>query len=189
MITIVSGLPRSGTSMMMQMLEAGGMPILTDKLRKADVDNPHGYLELEKAKGIRRDASWLAEAEGKAFKMVAILLYHLPADRQYKIIFMKRDLTEMLKSQTTMLRNLGKHGKGPTDAEMGILFHEHLKKITSWLANQKNMEVLYCEYAAVIKDPRKEAQRIADFLGTKLDVEIMTGVVDPTLYREKENIQ
>jgi hypothetical protein len=189
MITIVSGLPRSGTSMMMQMLEAGGMPVLTDKLRKADDDNPHGYLELEKAKGIKRDASWLADAEGRAFKMVAILLYHLPVDRQYKIIFMKRDLKEVLKSQSTMLRNLGKHGKGPTDAEMGILFQEHLKKITSWLANQKNMEVLYCEYAAVVKEPRKEAQRVADFLGAKLNVEKMAGVVDPKLYREKEKIQ
>jgi hypothetical protein len=175
--------------MMMQMLKAGGMPVLSDNLRKADDDNPRGYLELEKAKGIKRDASWLAEAEGKVFKMVAILLYHLPADRQYKIIFMKRDLTEMLKSQSTMLRNLGKDGKGPSDAEMGILFQEHLKKITSWLANQKNMEVLYCEYAAVIKDPHKEAQRVADFLGAKLNVDKMADVVDPTLYREKENTQ
>jgi hypothetical protein len=189
MIVVVSGLPRSGTSMMMQMLEAGGMPVLTDNLRKADDDNPRGYLELEKAKGIKRDASWLAEAEGKVFKMVAMLLYHLPADHQYKIILMKRDLTEMLKSQTTMLRNRGKDGRGPTDAEMGLLFQEHLKKITSWLANQKNMEVLYCEYAAVVKEPRKEAQRIADFLGTKLNVDKMTRVVDPTLYREKENIK
>jgi hypothetical protein len=186
MITIVSGLPRSGTSMMMQMLAAGGIPVMTDNVRKADDDNPRGYLELEKAKQIGKDASWLPQAEGKVFKMVAMLLYRLPPNHQYKIIFMKRDLTEMLKSQTTMLKNLGKDGKGPTDAEMRILFEEHLNKITAWLPLQKNMDVLYCEYAAAVKDSATEAQRIADFLGTKLDVRKMAEVVDPKLYRKKE---
>ena len=171
--------------MMMQMLAAGGMPVLTDDVRKADDDNPRGYLELEKAKKIKQDSSWLADAEGKAFKMVAMLLYNLPPDRQYKIVFMRRDLTEMLKSQATMLKNLGKTGNGPTDEEMRILFEEHLKKITAWLASQENMEVLYCEYADVVKDPKAQAERVAAFLGATLDINKMTASVDPKLYRKK----
>ena len=107
-IIVVSGLPRSGTSMMMQMLEAGGLPIVTDHIRKADEDNPRGYYELEKVKKIKEDPSWLADCHGKAFKMVSALLYFLPKSRKFKVIFMKRNIEEMLASQRLMLMRLGK---------------------------------------------------------------------------------
>lgn len=185
MITVVSGLPRSGTSMMMQMLAAGGVPIMTDNVRQADDDNPRGYLELENAKQIKQDASWLFEAEGKAFKIVAMLLYHLPRDHQYKIVFMKRNLDEVLASQSAMLKNLGKDCKGPADAEMRLLFEQHLEKVTGWLATQKNLGVLYCEYADVIKDPSCQAGRIARFLDRSMDIRKMVEVVDSKLYRNR----
>ena len=89
-VTIVSGLPRSGTSMMMKMLEAGGIELLIDRVRVADADNPKGYYEFERVKQIETDQAWLPEAQGKAVKMISALLRHLPADCRYRIIFMER---------------------------------------------------------------------------------------------------
>src|SRR5713101_3371282 len=108
-IIIVSGLPRSGTSLMMQMLENGGVEIVTDNIRAADTDNPRGYYEFEKVKKIKQDASWLPATRGKAFKMVSQLLYDLPTSEQYRIIFMERDLEEVLLSQEKMLQRLGRN--------------------------------------------------------------------------------
>src|SRR5262245_7195282 len=114
-IIIVSGLPRSGTSLMMQMLESGGVEIVTDNIRTADTDNPRGYYEFEKVKKIKQDASWLPQTRGKAFKMVSQLLYDLPASERYRIIFMERDLDEMLLSQDKMLKRLGRHSAPAAD--------------------------------------------------------------------------
>ena len=107
-IIIVSGLPRSGTSLMMQMLQNGGVGVLTDNIRAADDDNPRGYYELDRVKTISHDASWLPDAHGKAFKAVSLLLYDLPASERYRIILMDRDLDEVLHSQETMLKRLGR---------------------------------------------------------------------------------
>ena len=97
-ITIVSGLPRSGTSLMMQMLEAGGMPVLTDGIRDADEDNPRGYYELEAVKRTKDDPAWLHGAPGKVVKMIYLLLYDLPTTYNYRIIFMRRPLSEVVAS-------------------------------------------------------------------------------------------
>ena len=107
-IIVVSGLPRSGTSLMMQMLAAGGVEVVTDHVRTADTDNPRGYYEFELVKKIKQDASWLPEARGKAVKMVSQLLYDLPAGEKYRIIFLERDLDEVLVSQEKMLERLGR---------------------------------------------------------------------------------
>src|SRR5262245_57688671 len=107
-IIVVSGLPRSGTSLMMQMLDNGGIAVVTDNFRTADTDNPRGYYEYEKVKKIKQDASWLPGTRGKAFKMVSQLLYDLPPEEQYRILFMERDLEEMLLSQEKMLERLGR---------------------------------------------------------------------------------
>jgi hypothetical protein len=107
-IIVVSGLPRSGTSVMMQMLDNGGIPVVTDNIRTADTDNPRGYYEYEQVKKIREDAAWVPATRGKAFKMVSQLLYDLPAQEQYHVIFMERDLDEMLASQEKMLQRLGR---------------------------------------------------------------------------------
>src|ERR1700730_18485992 len=98
-IIIVSGLPRSGTSLMMQMLDRGGVEVVTDNLRTADTDNPKGYYEFEQVKTIKRDTTWLPATRGKAFKMVSQLLYHLPPVETYRVIFMERGLGGRVRCQ------------------------------------------------------------------------------------------
>src|SRR5579872_1312474 len=114
-VTIVSGLPRSGTSMMLRMLAAGGLPILTDGVRTPDEDNPHGYLEWEGVKSLARDASWVASARGKGVKVIYYWLRDLPRDCRYRVIFMRRDLDEVLASQAAMLERRGVREPRPDD--------------------------------------------------------------------------
>ena len=184
-ITIVSGLPRSGTSMMMSMLEKGGMEVLTDNIRKADEDNPKGYFEFEKVKKIKEDSSWLEKTRGKVFKMVSMLLYELPSLYKYKIIFMKRNMDEMLASQRKMLEREGKGGNG--DDEIGELFAKHLKHITGWLELRPNISTLYINYRDIIDDPHMQAKILNQFLDNRLNVEKMIAVIDKSLYRNKVN--
>jgi len=183
-ITIVSGLPRSGTSMMMRMLEAGGMNVAIDNIRKADEDNPKGYYELEKVKEIKNDYSWLDNVQGKVVKMVSMLLYELPSNRTYNIIFMKRGIDEILSSQRTMLHRKGNRSD-INDKEMGKLFNSHLEEIENWLVGRKNIRILYINYNDVIKDPRKISQVISHFLNKALNIEKMVETVDGSLYRQK----
>jgi len=185
-ITIVSGLPRSGTSMMMRMLQAAGLEVLTDNVRKPDDDNPRGYFELEKAKKVKEDASWLGAASGKAFKMVSQLLYDLPPDREYRVIFMQRRMQEILASQKKMLENSGKDTGATEEGKMSLLFKKHLAITDSWLKKQHNIRTLYVNYNDVIENPLQEAQRIDEFLDLHLDVAKMVEVVEPTLYRQRK---
>lgn len=184
-VTVVSGLPRSGTSMMMRMLEAGGMPVLTDHIRTADEDNPKGYYEFERVKQIERDGAWLPQAEGKAVKMIAALLKHLPASHAYRILFMKRDIGEILASQRQMLIRRGEPADTVSDERMGTLFRRHVERVEAWLDQQENMDVLYVQYGDVLSDPLSEADRINRFLGGTLDPRKMAQAVDPTLYRQR----
>src|SRR5215813_5492419 len=138
-ILVVSGLPRSGTSLMMQMLAGGGLEVVTDHVRAADTDNPRGYYEFERAKKIKADASWLPEARGKAFKMVSQLLYELPPSEEYLVIFMERDLDEMLLSQEKMLARLNRPA-APRD-EIKRAFTQHLERLREWLGRRRNVEV------------------------------------------------
>ncbi len=182
-ITIVSGLPRSGTSLMMQMLDIGGMKVMTDNIRVADEDNPKGYYEFEKVKKIGEDPSWLKDMRGKAFKMVSMLLYDLPVNEKYKVIFMRRHMDEILTSQNKMLERLGRD-LNPDD-EMGKLFAKHLDKTFKWLDMQKNFKVLYVSYNDLVEDSLKEIEMVVGFLGIKLDVEKMSSVMDRALYRNR----
>ena len=185
-ITIVSGLPRSGTSLMMQMLDRGGMEAVTDNVRTADEDNPKGYYEFEKVKKIKEDSSWLKDTRGKVFKMVSMLLLELPSDENYKIIFMQRNMQEVLASQKKMLERLNQD-TGPDDDEMSELLNAHLKKTYRWLEKQPNIELRYVSYNDLIEDPYGEARAINSLLDLKLDLERMVKVVDRDLYRNKNN--
>lgn len=184
-ITIVSGLPRSGTSMMMKMLEAGGLPVLTDHVRTADADNPKGYYEFERVKQIEEDQAWLPEARGKVVKMIAALLKHLPPDHRYKVVFMQRHIDEVLASQRKMLVHGGEPVDRIPDERMADLFEKHVDRVEAWLAEQPHMDVLYVAYSDVLANPLDQALRINQFLGGNLDVEGMVGVVDPNLYRQR----
>jgi hypothetical protein len=185
-IVIVSGLPRSGTSMMMQMLEAGGVPIVTDHIRKADEDNPRGYYEFEKVKKIKEDVSWLEKCHGKVFKIVSALLYYLPDDKKYKVIFMKREMEEMLTSQNVMLQRQGVKHDNVGDKEMAEKFEKHLRKMQDWLRKQSNIEDIYMDFNEVIQNPHENARLVCEFLGGGLDVGKMARVVRKTLYRQRK---
>ncbi len=185
-IIIVSGLPRSGTSMMMKMLEAGGILPLTDKIRTADEDNPKGYYEFERVKKLDRgDTEWLADAQGKSVKVISQLLRHLPDNYTYKIIFMRRDMGEILISQKKMLLNRGQDPHQISDEELTALFEKHLANVTNWLDSQANIDLLYIHYKAILANPQPEAELVNSFLDNKLNVEAITAVVDPTLYRNR----
>lgn len=183
-IIIVSGLPRSGTSLMMQMLDNGGVAVVTDGVRTADTDNPKGYYEFEQVKSIKRDASWLPETRGKAFKMISQLLYDLPPSERYRIIFMERDFDEMLASQEKMLERLGKPA-APRDQIKGA-YTVHLDRLHEWLARQANIELLRISYNELLAKPVEHAERVRQFLGDNVDIERMVSTVDPSLYRNRK---
>ena len=184
-VTIVSGLPRSGTSMMMQVLEAGGIEPLTDRLRAADDDNPRGYYELEAVKKTKQDASWLTDAPGKAVKLVHLLLYDLPGDRACRVVFMRRKMQQVLASQQTMLERQSRQGSALPAEKLGQIFADQLDKIAAYLDQQSNIRVLYVDYNRIITDPDPLIDQINDFLGGSLDTHAMQEVVDPNLYRQR----
>jgi hypothetical protein len=188
-ITVVSGLPRSGTSMMMKMLEAGGLPLIIDNLRISDEDNPAGYYEFEPVKKLGKgDSGWLADAQGKAVKVIAALLVHLPAAYTYQIIFMHREMSEILASQRKMLLNRGVDPNKIDDDEIARLFESHLIKVDSWIGHQPNMRKIDIHYNQLLKDPGQKAEEINRFLGNVLDVEKMLKVIDPGLYRQRSHL-
>jgi hypothetical protein len=184
-LTIVSGLPRSGTSMMMRMLEQGGLPVLTDGERTPDDDNPNGYYEFEVVKQTREDASWLRDSEGKAVKMIYRLLYDLPKDREYRILFMMRQLDEVLASQRVMLRRKGMADDAIKDDQMAALFRADLDKFRSWVAAQPHIALIDVNYNQVQENPAGEVRRINEFLGGYLNEDAMVQVVDDALYRNR----
>jgi hypothetical protein len=183
-IIIVSGLPRSGTSLMMQMLDHGGIAVVTDHIRVPDTDNPRGYYEFEQVKKIKEDVSWLPATRGKAFKMVSQLLYELPASERYRVIFMERDLDEMVRSQEKMLARLNQPS-APADV-IKRAFTKHLAKLRGWLAEQPNFAVLYVSYNDLVERPEAQAERVAAFLGGQADAGRMAETVDPSLYRNRK---
>lgn len=184
-IIIVSGLPRSGTSMMMRMLVEGGLTAATDGIRRADDDNPNGYYELEVVKQLREgNSAWLAEADGKAVKVISSLLEYLPPDYHYKIIFMERDSRETLASQKKMLDHRGQPSR-MSDEEMEQQFRQHLASIKPWLVRQPNVELYSVNYNALLAEPAVVCEQIVNFLGLPLDQSRMLAVPDRQLYRNR----
>ncbi len=184
-ITIVSGLPRAGTSMAMQMLAAGGIAPVTDGKRAADRDNPKGYFELEAATALRQKKDWLTEAKGGVVKIVAQLLPSLPPEHHYRILFMERDLDEVVASQQAMLDRLGRERAQLSDEQLKAAYRRQLRQIGNWLARRPNVQVEFARHAEILADPGSSAQRIADFLGGDLDTGAMAAAVDPQLYRQR----
>lgn len=183
-IIVVSGLPRSGTSLMMQMLAAGGVEVLTDGQRTADEDNPRGYVELERVKKIKQDASWLPSARGKAVKMISQLVFDLPAMEKYRLLLMERDLDEVLASQEKMLARLGRPAM--PRATMKTAFSNQTDRFNAWLAVQPNFAVLRVNYVALVGESVAEIKRIQEFLGGQLHESAMLKAVDPSLYRNRK---
>ncbi len=183
-ITVVSGLPRSGTSMMMRMLEQGGVPILTDSIRKADADNPLGYFEFEPVKRLDKDASWLPQAYNKAVKIIYIFLYHLPRDHRYKVLFMRRSLEEVVASQKAMLRRR-KEADRMSDPQLMDSFSDQLHRLELWIRRQDNFTIRYFDHSDVVNDPASAALEIKNFLALPLDTQAMIQSVVPSLHRNR----
>ncbi len=183
-ITIVSGLPRSGTSMMMRMLEAGGIPALTDDQRTPDADNPNGYYEFEDVKSIEDYSSWIDRAPGHSVKMVYSLLKHLPADRDYRILFMRRNVDEILQSQKKMLERNGIVTDIP-DATMKALFERELRQFYSWLPSQHHLNLVNISYNDLLAQPEATIAQIDHHFDETLDVDAMAAMIDPSLYRHR----
>lgn len=185
-VIVVSGLPRSGTSMMMKMLEASGLPVLIDGLRAADPDNPEGYYELERVKALDKgDTAWVADARGHAVKVISALLEFLPPTHEYRVLFMHRQIEEVLRSQRKMLERRGENANAVSDAEMAALFAKHVEKVQAWMRQQANFSVLDVDYNALLADPLPHIRTINQFLGNGLDEQRMAEVINPDLYRNR----
>jgi hypothetical protein len=184
-VIVVSGLPRSGTSMMMKMLVEGGLDAITDNIRTADEDNPKGYYELEKVKQLDKDSSWVGECRGKVVKIISMLLKPLPDGYNYKIVFMCRKMEEILASQRQMLIRRGQPTNTVADEKMAEMFNKHLKDVEALIASRPNMECLYVNYNEVLDNPLAHLDRINNFLGGQLNRQAMLAVVDKTLHRQR----
>ncbi len=184
-ITVVSGLPRSGTSMMMQILAAGGWNVLTDGKRAADEDNPKGYLEFEKALEVARDSSWLPQARGKAVKIVAQLLPSLPVNEHYNVIFMERNLREVIASQSAMLARQGRRGAELGERQLMEAYATQLERIRIHTARRPEMRTLPVNYAELLADPIAGVDRVACFLGGSFNRAAAAESIRPDLRRQK----
>ncbi len=186
-VIVVSGLPRSGTSMAMKMLEAGGLAPVTDGIRTADEDNPKGYYEDERVKDLHKmdDKTWVRDARGKVVKVISFLLKELPEDNNYKILFMRRNTHEVLASQQKMLDRRDEESQ-TEDERMLETWENHLWQVGRLLKHRPGFEAIEIPYQAALADPRRYAERIRDFLGRDgMDLDKMAGVVDPSLYRNR----
>ena len=186
-IYVVSGLPRSGTSMMMRMLEAGGIQPFTDHERTADVDNPEGYYEFRRVMDLERepDKSWVRGARGRALKVISFLLRHLPDDNAYRIVYMRRELDEVLVSQDKMLDRLGRSASGGDLEAMKEAYRNDIVAARLFARKQPNMEMIELHYAESVADPLVAAQRVNAFLGAGLDEAAMAAAVKEQLYRNR----
>jgi hypothetical protein len=186
-VVVVSGLPRSGTSMMMKMLEAGGVPPLTDHEREPDKDNPKGYYEYERVKALKDgDTEWVGKAHGKSVKVIAALLQHLPPDHAYEVIFMRRSMPEILASQKKMLERRGEEPNAIEDSEMANLFARHLDEIIEWAQTQSNIHFIEIDYNQMLIDPWAQLNLLGTFFGGAVDLDAMAEVIDPELYRQRK---
>jgi hypothetical protein len=185
-IIVVSGLPRSGTSMAMSMLEAGGVPLLTDGVRRPDEHNPRGYHELEAVKQLDKggDTSWLGDAGGKAVKIVTFLLTWLPETYDYCVILMERDLEEVIASQNRMLGQSGS-SEDRADAQTRSFYERHLQQTRTFLSRRRCFSTLSLNYRETVEQPRGAASQLQDFLDRALDVDAMAAIADPALHRNR----
>ena len=170
---------------MMKILAEGGLPVVADQSRTADEDNPNGYFELELVKRMSEgNIEWLSEASGKVVKVISGLLEHLPQDYSYKVIFMEREIKEILASQRKMLAHRNEELKS-NDLEIEQQFQRHLSALKPWLARRPNMEILYVSYNALIENPEPLCRRLIEFTGTPLDLGRMLSVPTRDLYRNR----
>jgi len=183
-ITVVSGLPRSGTSLMMRLLEAAGLSVVSDQIRAADACNPLGYYEDSRVKRLRQDSCWLSSARGKAIKIISFLLPHLPLNENYNVIMMRRNLDEVVASQAAMLVQNG-HPNDADDTLLRDIFKDHMHDVSAFVRNSLCFRVLELEYPTAFYAPQHVSDIIQTFLGRPLNTDAMQQVFDERLYRQR----
>lgn len=171
--------------MLMRMLEAGGLPAMTDGMRVADEDNPHGYFEYERVKRLAEDSAWLGEAGGRSVKVISALVEHLPGGHDYKVVLVRRDIREVLASQRVMLERRGKADSGGDDDRMAALFDKHLSKIQALIESNPDMSLHVVEHREALEAPVRVASALNRFLGGKLNEDAMARAIDPGLHRNR----
>ncbi len=186
-IVVVSGLPRSGTSMLMKMLDAGGMEIMTDSERAADIDNPKGYFEYERVKNLEKesDKSYVREGRGKVLKVISFLIKDLPDDNDYRVIFMRRNLDEVLASQNKMIQRLGTADSTAAEEAMKEAYRNDIVRTRLLCKNRPNFELIEVNYKNTIEDPTATARSVNTFVGGHLNETAMREAVDGSLYRNR----
>lgn len=173
--------------MMIKMLAVGGIEPLTDNFRVADEQNPNGYYEFERVKALKDgDSAWVESALGKSVKVISALLQNLPANYDYRIIFMQRNMQEILASQQKMLISRGETQSTVSDEQLASLYQKHLRNIRAWIEEQPTMKVIYVNYNGLLKDPEPDLQRVNQFLDERLNLESMMNVIDANLYRQRQ---
>ena len=185
-VIVVSGLPRSGTSMMMQVLVAGGIAAVQDHIREQDSDNPKGYFEFERVKSLKEDSSWVKNCNDQCIKVISFHLNKLPKDCQYKVIFMRREMDEVIQSQTKMLKNR-KQSTEDMD-KLSVIYEKHVLEVEAFLKGQRNFDVAYMNYTDVLNQPDKVCKSLCHFLDRRLNHDEMIKVIDPTLYRNRTEV-
>ncbi len=186
-IVVVSGLPRSGTSLMMQMLHSGGLEPLTDEIRKADNDNPKGYYEFERVKNLPDgDTLWIDDAKGKVVKIISTLLIYLPKKYDYKIIFMRREIPEIIASQAKMIINRGTQDADDDEELTKKMFVEHVAGVEKWIDSNANVDCLMVPFSDLFVKPMEHIDQIIKFTGVDLNKKAMQRQIDPKLYRNRE---
>ena len=184
-LTIVSGLPRSGTSLMMQLLAAGGLEPLTDQLRTPDQSNPRGYFEYEPVKSLARDQSWLPEARGRVVKIIVQLLAYLPPELPVRTILLERDLDEVLASQAKMLNKSIPPAQWQTLKET---FRKHWEQARQTFSLRPESSLIVVNYRELVTSPETVIERLERFLApADLRREKMLAAIDPALYRNRVN--
>ena len=171
--------------MMMKMIAEGGVQVVSDGIREKDIDNPNGYFELENVKQLPQgDFAWLEDAGGKVVKVISSLLEYLPLEYSYKVLFMEREIMEVLASQQKMLTN--RNEENPIeDEKIKQDFQNHLLAVKSWLVRQPNMDILYVNFNAIMADPGPFCNKIVEFLDIPLDTASMLEVPNKELYRNR----
>jgi hypothetical protein len=182
---LVSGLPRSGTSLMMQILQAGGIPLMADGQRTADEDNPEGYWEWEEIKKLPKDPRILEKANGKAVKVVSALLTSLPRKHRYKILYMVRPIAQVVDSQWAMLARQGKQPRSEKQHLIETQEH-HSRQIREVLKKSDRVDLLEIDYPSLVTDPQPTLTRIAAFLGESFTPDLkVEACIKPALHRQK----
>lgn len=170
---------------MMQLLHAGGMPVLVDEHRPPDISNPRGYFEYERTKWLAWDQSWLANARGTAIKVIAQLVPFLPRTLSYRFIFMQRDIGEIIESQSKMLRTLG---QSPAEESRALAraFAQHLVTAEQFVAGLPSARSMSMNYQDLLTMPDDAIEQLMAFLNwPNVNRRAMFTAIDIGLHRTR----